>query len=208
MTDGQLSALMYFVAALPAPPLVAPQQLMTLEPPAEGLSPPTNYDYADDWARGLNVFRSVGCASCHTPSVVLRSPVLRLPRPGGGDDLQLDLSAIEGQPLLYDPFLQGFPVWAFSDFKRHDLGEDNAALHPEEDGVPAREYLTRRLWGVANASPYFYDGRSPSLEDAILRHGGEASAAREQYLALPVPHQADLRVFLMGLRQHRHVVVP
>lgn len=209
LSDGQVAALMWFVATLPPPVLTAPQRLPYEEPSAPGLEPPTRYEYADDWARGLERFTSVGCAECHTPVVVLRSPVLRMRAPGSDIPLELDLSAVAGQQVAYDPWVGGWPVWSFSDYRRHDLGAEHASQHPEaERGIPAQHYMTRRLWGLAHSSPYFYDGRSPSMEDAILRHGGEAADARAAYLALDPAAQADLRVFLMGLRRGREVVVP
>ena len=38
--------------------------------------------------------------------------------------------------------------------------------------------MTAPLWGVGTTAPYGHDGRSINLEEVILRHGGEAQAAR------------------------------
>jgi len=94
-----------------------------------------------------------------------------------GAELKIDLSKHGDRPrLVYDPHLKGYPVWLFSDLKRHDLGEENAARHVDH-GVSPQLYLTRRLWGLASTAPYMYDGRAPSLESAMAMHGGEASSA-------------------------------
>ena len=50
--------------------------------------------------------------------------------------------------------------------------------------IPAQVFLTRPLWGLAETAPYLHDGRAPTVHDAIVLHGGEATAARDAYLAL------------------------
>jgi CxxC motif-containing protein (DUF1111 family) len=109
--------------------------------------------------------------------------------------------------LRYDATLGGYPVWLFSDLKRHDMGPANAARHVQ-NGVAIREYLTPRLWGVADSAPYLHDGRAPSLDYAIAGHDGEAAAARAAYTALPFNDKGPLRVYLMSLRRLPRVVVP
>ena len=53
-------------------------------------------------------------------------------------------------------------------------------------GVALREYLTPRLWGVADSAPYLHDGRAPSFDYAIAGHDGEGAAARAAFAALPL----------------------
>src|SRR5450755_3035720 len=64
----------------------------------------------------------------------------------------------------------------FTDFKRHDLGQN--FYERNWDGSMRTLFLTRALWGVGTTGPYGHDGRSSTLNDVILRHGGEAKAAR------------------------------
>jgi CxxC motif-containing protein (DUF1111 family) len=130
----------------------------------------------------------------------LRGDRLRaLPRAGAGP---------QGRPgLTYDPELGGYPIWLFSDLKRHDLGAENASRHVDH-GVPRQQYLTRRLWGLASSSPYFYDGRAPSLDHAIEAHRGEAEEARKTFQALTREDQGALRVFLLSLTRERRLIVP
>jgi CxxC motif-containing protein (DUF1111 family) len=113
--------------------------------------------------------------------LVLESPVLVV------DGLPpIDLARAMRQPgLRYDPSLGGYPVWLFSDLKRHDMGRANAASHVQR-GVGLREYLTPRLWGVADSAPYLHDGRAPSFDYAIAGHDGEGEAARAAFQALPM----------------------
>jgi CxxC motif-containing protein (DUF1111 family) len=120
----------------------------------------------------------------------------------------IDLSREMRQPgLRYDPDLGGYPVWLFSDLKRHDMGKANAAQHLQR-GVALEEYLTPRLWGVADSAPYLHDGRAPSFDYAIAGHDGEGAAARAAFAALSLEEKGDLRVYLMSLRRTSRVVVP
>ena len=67
----------------------------------------------------------------------------------------------------------------FADLKRHDLGNNFAERN--FDGTFQRQFMTEPLWGVGTTAPYGHDGRSQSLEEVILRHGGEAQAARDSF---------------------------
>jgi CxxC motif-containing protein (DUF1111 family) len=109
--------------------------------------------------------------------------------------------------LRYDPSLGGYPVWLFSDLKRHDMGPANVARHVQR-GVALDEYLTPRLWGVADSAPYLHDGRAPSFDYAIAGHDGEGAVARAAFVALPPQEKGALRVYLMSLRRAPRVVVP
>jgi len=120
----------------------------------------------------------------------------------------IDLSQNMRQPgLRYDASLGGYPVWLFSDLKRHDMGKANAAQHVQR-GVAPEEYLTPRLWGVADSAPYLHDGRAPSFDYAIAGHDGEGAAARAAFLALSLEDRGWLRVYLMSMRRVPRVFVP
>jgi CxxC motif-containing protein (DUF1111 family) len=178
-----------------------------MEPAAKGLLPlvPIRFDRA--WARGRKLFDNVGCATCHTQMMVLKDARF-VTRGRDGSEYVVDLAARAEPPRLeYDEALGGYPVWIFSDLKHHDMGEENAARH-EQRGVGQQMYLTRRLWGLANTSPYFYDGRAPWVDDAIVAHGGEAALVREDFVALSTEDKAALRLFLMSLRRQPRVHVP
>jgi hypothetical protein len=102
----------------------------------------------------------------------------------------------------------------FADFKRHNLGpnfeERNygnfvAQVSPNADPPTSPPFnfttvhITEPLWGVGDTAPYGHDGRSGTLDDVILRHGGEASAARASYVALPPFAQVWVQTFLRTL---------
>ena len=75
----------------------------------------------------------------------------------------------------------------FTDFKRHDLGLN---FHERNyEGTLSTLFITEPLWGVGTTAPYGHDGRSDTLEDVILRHGGEAARRR----AMPSPRSPRRR---------------
>jgi hypothetical protein len=200
---GPFAAMMVHLALLELPivePLIQDRQL---DAPAQALLPPTTTSFADDFQRGRGQFHDLGCAGCHLPMMVLKSPLLvveGLP--------SIDLAQQMRQPgLRYDANLGGYPVWLFSDLKRHDMGTANAARHVQR-GVALKEYLTPRLWGVADSGPYLHDGRAPSFDYAIAGHDGEGAAARAAFDAVPPEDRGPLRVYLMALRRAPRVVVP
>ncbi len=200
---GPFAAMSLHLALLELP-IVEPFILnKRLPPPAEGRGAPTNTSFAADFQRGRQQFHELGCAGCHVPMMVLESPVVTI------DGLPpVDLSAHMHQPgLRYDATLAGYPVWLFSDLKRHDMGQANVARHVQR-GVAVEQYLTPRLWGVADSAPYLHDGRAPTVDYAIAGHDGEGAAARAAFEAIPWEERGPLRVYLMALRRAPRVFIP
>jgi mono/diheme cytochrome c family protein len=200
---GPFAAMTAHLALLELPivePLIQDRQLA---PSAQAFRAPTTTSFADDFQRGRRQFHALGCAACHVPMLVLESPVVQV------EGLPpIDLSREMRRPAItYDAALGGYPVWLFSDLRRHDMGNDNAAQHLQR-GVALNEYLTPRLWGVADSAPYLHDGRAPSFDYAIAGHGGEGAAARAAFAALPMEEKGALRVYLMSLRRVPRVFVP
>jgi hypothetical protein len=85
----------------------------------------------------------------------------------------------------------------FTDFKRHDLGTN---FHERNyEGTLSTLFITEPLWGVGTTAPYGHDGRSDTLEDVILRHGGEAAAAATAFAALTPTAKSFVIDFLQSL---------
>ena len=200
---GPFAALSAHLALLEMPivePLIQDRQLPAA---AYAFLPPTTTSFAEDFQRGRRQFHELGCTGCHVPMMVLESPMLEVEGMP-----PIDLSQTMRQPgLRYDASLGGYPVWLFSDLKRHDMGKANAAQHVQR-GVALQESLTPRLWGVADSAPYLHDGRAPSFDYAIAGHDGEGAAARAAFEALPQLDRGPLRVYLMSLRRVPRVFVP
>lgn len=103
-----------------------------------------------------------------------------------------------GYPVLKLPLENSFVVKdIFTDFKRHELGTN--FYERNWDGTLQTQFLTRPLWGVGSTGPYGHDGRSMTLNDVILRHGGEALTSRNAFAALSPIDQYSVITFLDSL---------
>jgi len=186
--------------------------------PAVSISP----DRASTVAAGRAVFTNIGCASCHVPSLTID----RDRRVADLDTVFSDFTPNDGStatdgnpinrlfatatarfvtvddpppdPVLKNPALQSFVVQNFfADLKRHDLGPN--FWERNFDGSIQKLAMTEPLWGVATTAPYGHDGRSQTLEEVILRHGGEAQAARDNFNAQSRANKDFLLAFLNSL---------
>ncbi|MGJ8677443.1 MAG: di-heme oxidoredictase family protein [Akkermansiaceae bacterium] len=89
-------------------------------------------------------------------------------------------------------------VRLYGDLKRHDMGPGLAEAI-DETGVGASVFMTENLWGVGVTAPYLHDGRATTLTEAILWHGGEATASQEAFKNLSEDDQNNLIAFLENL---------
>jgi parallel beta-helix repeat protein len=133
------------------------------------LAPPPG---ARDVARGEALFREAGCSACHVAELQT------------GDS-----------PLAP---LRRQPVELYSDLLLHDLGTRLADGIAQGDASGV-EFRTAPLWGIGQRRSFLHDGRAPTLGAAISLHGGEATAARERFLALSQPDRKALEAFLESL---------
>jgi CxxC motif-containing protein (DUF1111 family) len=134
--------------------------------------PPPKQDPRSETGAGL--FVSLGCASCHAPS--------------------LPVELEDGRQASIAPY---------TDLLLHDLGPELADEGAEDDPA-ARLWRTAPLWGLGSAlaaegTALLHDGRARDAQEAILWHGGEAEAARERFSALGADDRAELVAFLSGL---------
>jgi hypothetical protein len=190
--EGQLTALTLFVAMQ--------------EVPESSL--PSDQDQVLVWAKGQAQFAALGCASCHVPSLGLESTRFTLPSREERGPMTVDLAEHGAEPRIAKAADgSGYRVALFSDLKRHDMGAALAEAHPHR-GTLVSHFLTRPLWGLARSRPYLHDARAPTIEDAILLHGGEAQAARDDFAALSEPERASIRVYLTSLTRARRMIAP
>lgn len=202
ITEGQLTALVLFLATQDAPRLEVPVEGGFADPFAPELPAIVDApEFTDRWLQGAEVFATLGCGGCHTPFMTVGDPVYRTRAALSGGETTVDLARDGARPLpARDADDAVWLVPVFSDFRRHDMGPRLTGRHPER-GVPASHWMTRRLWGLAQTGPYLHDGSAVTVEEAISRHGGEATFAADGYRALPEPDRASLTVFLMSLRR-------
>jgi CxxC motif-containing protein (DUF1111 family) len=185
--------------------------LSQLEVPV--MRPPRDPGLVDLWAAGRSDFDGVGCAGCHVPTLELADPKLDAREhsdPNRGAfmiDLAKDGDGPKIEPKFGGSHATPYLVHLFSDLKRHDMGPVLATASAQGT-IPARVFLTRPLWGLAETAPYLHDGRAPTVHDAIVLHGGEATAARDAYLRLDEKGRAGIRVFLTSLSREPKLFVP
>jgi len=167
----------------------------------------------EETERGRHVFSKIGCASCHVPELTINhdrrvadvETVYDPTKEGFFNSLFATATPLfytkddgSGFPPLKLPIGNSFVVKdIFTDFRRHDLGK--AFYERNWDGTIQTTFLTRALWGVGSTGPYGHDGRSMTLNDVIMRHGGEAQASRDAFAALRPGQQSALITFLNSL---------
>jgi hypothetical protein len=173
---------------------------------------PATYEQTAEVLAGRRKFQEIGCAQCHIPDLQLNRDrrvadleTVYDPVNGIFNNLFGTASGLfdahddaSGFPTLKRPAHQPFLVRnIFTDFKRHDLGPN---FHERNyDGTMRTKFLTTPLWGAGTTAPYGHDGRSINLREVILRHGGEALAAREAFAALPPGEKFKIYEFLNSL---------
>ena len=161
---------------------------------------------------GLKVFNQLGCATCHVQNLTINhdrrvADLNTVYDPVNGIFNRMFATATalihkvndnSGYPPLMVRNGQPFVVQnIFTDFKRHDLGPN--FYERNYDGTLQQQFLTRPLWGVGSTGPYGHDGRSMTMDDVVLRHGGESQASRAAYAKLSGPDSAALQKFLNSL---------
>jgi CxxC motif-containing protein (DUF1111 family) len=123
--------------------------------------------------RGKKLFASVGCTACHVP----------------------DMGGVNG---VYSDFLLHHIEDKQPDNDGYGGGVPDVPLPPDEPQPD--EWKTPPLWGVADSAPYFHDGGSPTLLEAIQRHHGGASAVTKRFNELNGADQQMVVAFLKTLK--------
>src|SRR5690606_27826244 len=134
---------------------------------------------APEVLKGKGLFHQAGCQKCHTPSFTT--------------------SADAAEPELASQLIR-----PYTDLLLHDMGE-GLADGREEFLASGSEWRTPPLWGIGltqavnGHTQFLHDGRARNLLEAILWHGGEAEAAKQQVLKFDADKRAALLAFLNSL---------
>ncbi len=197
LSPGDISALVAFQAALPAPKEVMPDD------PA----------WREAAAAGAKTFEDLGCAACHRPTLPLKSLAFTDPSPY---DLSGTLRPGEvAKPAVYD---LGLLDWAkslqrndkgeylvplYGDLKRHKIADNEITAFGNEilaqRFVERDIFITAELWGVASTAPYGHRGDMTTLDEAIRAHGGEARGSRDAYVAASDADRSSIIAYLKTL---------
>ena len=167
------------VAGFPFPPGVDPlpepeitaEQFDAADAFVRFLAPPARAPLGIVGAQGALVFRKVGCASCHVPTLVTGASPVRA--------------------LRYKV------VPAFTDLLLHDMGPDLADICLGQ--ADPTEFRTEPLMGLRFAAAFLHDGRATTIRQAIELHDGEARGARNRFLRLTQFERFALLRFLKTL---------
>jgi CxxC motif-containing protein (DUF1111 family) len=136
---------------------------------------------ADDPAirQGEELFRAMGCASCHMPTLQTKS-------------------------VEHFPELANQTFHPFTDLLLHDMGKGLADNRPDFEAT-GQEWRTPPLWGlglipvVNKHDLLLHDGRARGAAEAILWHGGEAEKSREAFRNAAKPERDALIAFSNSL---------
>ena len=135
------------------------------------LAPPPRGRINASVIAGELVFRGIGCAGCHRPTLRTgANPVQALHR------------------VYYQPF---------SDFLLHDMGALGDGITQNE--ATGNLMRTAPLWGLRKITTFLHDGRATTYEQAILAHDGQGRKARDRFASLPAWKKNLLYAFLGSL---------
>ena len=134
------------------------------------LGPPPRGPITSDVLAGEEVFRAVGCAMCHVPTLVTGSNL--------------------------NPLFDRRSVPLFSDLLLHDIGTGDGIR--QADGEP-EEIRTPALWGLRFRRPLLHDGSAATLTQALLRHDREARPTMQRLRGVSPKARAELMAFLESL---------
>lgn len=133
-------------------------------------APPRGTQTAEVHA-GARVFRRIGCADCHLPTLRTgANPIRALRR------------------VTFHPF---------SDFLLHDMGSLGDGI--EQGEATGNEMRTAPLWGLRMRATFLHDGSANTVEGAILAHDGQGAEARNRFNALSAKDLQNLLAFLNSL---------
>jgi CxxC motif-containing protein (DUF1111 family) len=144
------------------------------------LAVPGRFDYADAAVvRGRTLFGELGCSGCHVPR--------------HRTSAEAELEEVRDQL-----------IWPYTDLLLHDLGEALSDSRPSFEAA-GNEWRTPPLWGIGRYPTVnghdrlLHDGRARGVAEAILWHGGEASASQRAFTQLSALERFDLVVFVESL---------
>jgi CxxC motif-containing protein (DUF1111 family) len=175
ISAAEFRDLLSFIALLPAP-----------------VRRPTTDDVeAAGVEKGEGYFSAIGCDVCHRPSLGKVSGIY-------SDLLLHDLGSglADSQPA---------PAPIVSREERFLLRGGSYYSPPTRKFEPTLEreqlsqWRTPPLWGLADSAPYLHDGRAPTIEAAILAHGGQAAPSVTEFAKLNADGRRDLLAFLRSL---------
>jgi CxxC motif-containing protein (DUF1111 family) len=135
-----------------------------------------------DAQAGQRLFESVGCNHCHVESMTTL--------PAG--------TVVNGGMFTVPDALGNKIIHPFGDFLLHDVGTGDGIFQAgPQDTV--NKLRTAPLWGMRMKARLMHDLASPTPEDAIERHAGEARHVTRRFGKLTAAEKQQLITFLNSL---------
>jgi CxxC motif-containing protein (DUF1111 family) len=135
-----------------------------------------------DAQTGASLFNQIGCNICHVTSMTTS--------PAG--------TVINGGAFTVPAALGNKTIHPYSDFLLHDVGTGDGIVQ-NGGQISANQMRTAPLWGVRTRDRLMHDGESLTRDNAILRHGGEATFVINNYRSLSTTQKNQLITFLNSL---------
>jgi len=149
----------------------------TKVPPRDGALAATS-----DAIAGANLFNQIGCNICHVSSITTL--------PAG--------TVLNGGTFPVPAALGNKTIHPYSDFLLHDVGTGDGIVQNGGQST-ANKLRTMPLWGVRTHDRCMHDGAALTLQEAILRHAGEATFVTNNYRALGFTQRNQIIAFLKSL---------
>src|SRR5579863_8947357 len=131
---------------------------------------------------GERLFREIGCAQCHVPTLVTAKPG----------------TVVNGGTFVVPAALGNKIIHPYSDFLLHDVGTGDGIVQVGPQDT-ANKLRTAPLWGLRMRPRYMHDLHSLTLDDAIHRHRGEAEEVIRHFNDLTATQKEQIRTFLESL---------
>jgi CxxC motif-containing protein (DUF1111 family) len=135
-----------------------------------------------DAQAGQKLFESVGCNLCHVESMTTL--------PAG--------TPVNGGMYTVPDALGNKIIHPFGDFLLHDVGTGDGIFQAGPQDTVSK-LRTAPLWGLRTKARFMHDLASPTLEDAIQRHAGEARHVTRRFGKLTATEKQQLIAFLNSL---------
>jgi CxxC motif-containing protein (DUF1111 family) len=132
---------------------------------------------------GEQLFAGIGCAACHVTTLTTA--------PAG--------TVVDGGMFVVPDALGNKIIHPFSDFLLHDIETGDGIVQTAGLQETANKLRTAPLWGLRMRPRYMHDLLSPTLENAIERHRGEAEHVSRRFRELSPAEKQDLVTFLNSL---------
>lgn len=129
--------------------------------------------------RGKKLFVQANCSGCHT--------------------MTLQTGVVDNLPELSNQ-----TIHPYTDLLLHDMGDGLSDGRPDYK-ASGNEWRTAPLWGIGlteivnGHSNFLHDGRARSLIEAIMWHGGEATASRDYFKNLSAGDRKAVILYLRSL---------